>query len=123
MQRRKVVREIPLFPGYVFTRLNGDERMKMLQTNLIVRTLLIPHPRQTIHELRQIARVLKSGSRVLPVREVYKRGEYVRVRSGPFRGTEGYVKYDPTGATLCLNVEILGAGVELSVAPYDVERA
>ena len=33
-QRRKVVRELPLFPGYVFACMNADERLRMLQTNL-----------------------------------------------------------------------------------------
>ena len=54
VQRRKVRRELPLFPGYVFTRLLPEERLKMLQTNLLVRTIEIPNPRQAIHQLRQV---------------------------------------------------------------------
>ena len=46
----------------------------------------------------------------------------MRVAAGPLRGTEGYVKYEGAQASLCLNVEILGAAVELSVSPDDLEK-
>ena len=48
VQRRKVRRELPLFPGYVFTRLSPDERITMLQTNLLVNTIFVPRPRDLI---------------------------------------------------------------------------
>ena len=59
IQRRKVVTELPLFPGYVFTRLSPDERMKMLRTNLLVRTIPADNSRLMIHQLRQVARTLR----------------------------------------------------------------
>ena len=55
VQRRKVRTELPLFPGYVFTRLDADGRLKMLRTNLLVRTIPVARPREMIHKLRQIA--------------------------------------------------------------------
>ena len=94
----------------------------MLRTNLLVRTILIPNPRQTIHELRQIAHASRANPLFYPVKRVFKEGEHVRVRTGPFRGTEGYVKRADARTTLCLNVEILGAAVEVNISPADVER-
>ena len=38
------------------------------------------------------------------------------------RGTEGYVKRDGPHATLCLNVDMLGMAVEMSVSPADIEK-
>ena len=38
------------------------------------------------------------------------------------RGTEGYVRREGSCAKICLNVEILGAAVELSVSPEDLEK-
>lgn len=121
VQRRKVRRELPLFPGYVFTKLYPDERIKMLQTNLIVNTIWVQYPRTMIHQLRQIAHASRAKPDMKPVNP-FKAGDYVRVTSGPMRGTEGYVKYDGAKATICLNVEILGAAVEVSVSPMDVEK-
>ena len=122
VQRRKVRRELPLFPGYVFTRLSAEERLKMLQTNLLVRPIYVPHPREMIHQLRQIAHAAKGLPEMMPVKRLFKVGDYVRVKYGPLRGTEGYVRRDGAHATLCLNVEILGASVEIAISPSDIER-
>ena len=122
VQRRKVKRELPLFPGYVFTRLSADERLKMLQTNLLVRPIPVPRPREMIHQLRQIARAMKGAPDLRPVPHLFKTGDYVRVKYGLFRGMEGYVRREGAHATLCLNVEILGSSVEMSISPGDVER-
>ena len=51
----------------------------------------------------------------------FKAGDYVRVKYGPMRGTEGYVKREGAKATIILNVEILGTAVEVSINPEDVE--
>ena len=41
VQRRKVRRTIPVFPGYVFSRMTPEERIEMLKTNLIVSAICI----------------------------------------------------------------------------------
>lgn len=122
VQRRKVRRELPLFPGYVFTKLYPDERIRMLQTNLIVHTIHVPYPREMIHQLRQIAHAARKTTDLRPVNP-FKAGDYVRVKYGPMRGIEGYVKREGPRATICLNIEILGSAVEMSVSPADVEKA
>ena len=123
VQRRKVRRELPLFPGYVFTRLSPDDRVKMLRTNLLVRTIPVPRPREMIHQLRQINRALKAaGPELKRIAHTFKAGDYVRVKQGALRGTEGYVKYDGSQAHVCLNVEILGAAVEIAISPFDIEK-
>lgn len=121
VQRRKVRREIPVFPGYVFARLSPDERLEMLRTNLVVDTIFVTRPREMIHQLRQVehaTRVSPEMRRTNP----FKAGDYVRVVSGPMRGMEGYVKREGPDATICLNVEILGAAVEMAISPDDIEK-
>lgn len=122
VQRRKVRRELPLFPGYVFTKLYPDERVTMLKTNLIVHTITLHNPRQTIHQLRQVSKVGKTDEQLKAMSKLFMAGDYVRVVHGPLRGTEGYVKYDGDKASLCLNVEILGASVEVAISPENVEK-
>ena len=121
IQRRKVRRECPVFPGYVFTRLSPEERVEMLKTNLLVRTITVTNPRQMIHQLRQVEHATKSTSGIRRVNP-FKAGDYVRVKFGPMRGVEGYVRREGPNATICLNVEILGAAVEMSISPDDVEK-
>jgi len=121
VQRRKVRRFIPVFPGYVFSRMSPEERIEMLKTNLIVSTISVTRPREMIHQLRQIEHASKHGPDMRQV-QLFNAGDYVRVISGPMRGTEGYVRREGSSATICLNVEILGVAVELSVSPDDLEK-
>lgn len=121
LQRRKVRRTLPCFPGYVFSKLYPEERITMLKTNLLVRTIHVAHPRPMIHQLRQISRVSRSKVQLKPV-EMCQTGDYVKVVSGPLYGTEGYVVRRGREASLCLNVEILGTAVEVSVSCCDIEK-
>ena len=121
VQRRKVKREMPLFPGYVFTRLLPDERIRMLQTNLVVKTIFAKNPRKMIHQLRQIAHAAKGDTAMLTAK-MCSVGDYVRVVSGPMRGTEGYIRRKGRQSSLCMNIEILGVAVEVAVSPFDVEK-
>jgi len=122
VQRRKVRTEVPLFPGYVFTRLNPDRRRKISLTNLVVHFIDMLHPRQVIHQLREI----KSAGRIGPVEpcESFVSNDYVRVKTGPFSGLHGYVKTVANkGTVLVLNIDILGQAVAVRIDPHDCERA
>lgn len=119
IQRRKVTAELPCFPGYVFARLSPEERLMLLKTNLIVGTIAVPRPRQMIHQLRQISRAIRNAPALKPA-VMTKVGDYVKIVSGPLYGTEGYVVRIGSRLTLYLNVEILGAAVEVSIPAADV---
>lgn len=121
VQRRKVVRELPLFPGYVFVKMNPVERLDMLKTNLIVRTIEVALPRQMIHELRQIAHAQRAAKEIRKV-EKFTVGEFVRITQGPFYGVEGYIKQDEGKTMIVLNVEILGQAVAVSILPSWCEK-
>ena len=121
VQRRKVVRFLPVFPGYVFTRLYPEERMKILRTQHIVRTIEVTDPRRMIHQLRQVEHASRLPTDLKLV-ESFAEGEYVRVVSGPLRGLEGQVKRIGAQTSLVLTVDILGRALEASVAPGDLEK-
>ena len=120
VQRRKVVRYLPVFPGYVFTRLFPDERIRMLGTQMLVRTIEVRDPRRMIHQLRQVehARKLPADIRLAAS---FSAGEYVKVVSGPLRGLEGQVRRIGAATSIVLTVDILGQALEASVDPSDLE--
>ena len=122
VQRRKVTRYLPLFPGYVFTRLDQKERVKVLETQRVVQMIVVRQPRQMIHQLRQIAHAGGLPTDIRKV-EVFTAGEYVKVKSGPLRGVEGYVKREGSKTSIVLVVDILGQAVETTVDPQDLERS
>lgn len=120
-QRRRIVRHLPVFPGYVFTRLFPDERIRVLGTRQIVRTIEVPDPRRMIHQLRQVehASRLPADLRVI---ESFRPGEYVKVVSGPLRGLEGQVVRRGAETSLVLTVDILGRALEATVSPADLKK-
>ena len=121
VQRRKVVRFLPVFPGYVFTRLSQEERTQVFGTRNIVRTISVAQPRRMIHQLRQVehARRLPVDLRLV---ESFSEGEYVKVVSGPLCGLEGHVRRVGNSATIVLSVDILGRAIEAAVDLRDVKH-
>ena len=121
VQRRKVRTELPLFPGYVFTRLYPEERMAIFRTQHIVRTIEVTDPRRMIHQLRQVEHACRLPTDLKLV-ESFTAGEYVKVVSGPLRGLEGQVRRIGSAMSIVLTVDILGRALEATVAPGDVEK-
>ena len=121
VQRRKVVRHLPVFPGYVFTRLFPDERIRALGTKNVVRTIPVAEPRRMIHQLRQIEHACRLPADLRLV-ESFAAGECVRVVSGPLRGLEGQVRRIGNATSVVLTVDILGRALEATVSPGDIEK-
>ena len=121
VQRRKVVRFLPAFPGYVFTRLFPDERRRVLETHQIVHTIEVSQPRRMIHQLRQVEHALRLPGD-LRVAEHFEAGEYIKVVSGPLCGVEGQVRRVGDSASIVLSVDILGQAIEASVDLRDVKH-
>ena len=120
VQRRRVVRYLPVFPGYVFTRLSPDERRQILETRQIVRAIEVMEPRRMIHQLRQVehASRLPADLRVV---ERFEVGKMVKVMTGPLRGLEGQVVRRGGSMSLILSVDILGRAIEATISPSDLE--
>ncbi|MBR2839024.1 MAG: hypothetical protein IKE55_09590 [Kiritimatiellae bacterium] len=121
VQRRKVRTEVPLFPGYVFARLDAESRLAMLKTNLVVRVIPVERERELIHQLRQVAHAGRAAPEVRKV-PPFREGDLVRVTQGPFYGVEGYICRDAGGTSIVLNVEILGQAVAVTISPSDCEK-
>ena len=121
IQRRKVVCELPLFPGYLFAKLNSEERLGILRTGHLLRTQTVLDPRRLIHQLRQIAHAGRRG-KIVRTGPLYTAGELVRIQAGPFYGIEARVKRDAGGETVVLNVDLLGQSVEVTLSGADVAR-
>lgn len=121
VQRRKVVRHLPVFPGYVFTRLFPDERIRVLGTKNVVRPIAVAEPRRMIHQLRQVEHACRLPADLRLV-ESFAAGECVKVVSGPLCGLEGQVRRIGNATSIVLTVDILGRALEATVSPADLER-
>lgn len=113
-QRRKVVVEKPVFPGYFFASIDSDSEFRINVLDYIIHVIDPPSERKLLHELAQIRKALAVDPS-LTTGKALSRGNRVVIESGPFAGIEGVVR-DLKGRTrVRLNVEIVGQAVLLEV--------
>jgi len=85
--------ELPLFPGYVFCRMDVADRLPVLTSTGVVGIVGIGKMPEPIEE-REIAAiwaVMRSGVPAMPWPFV-RAGDSVRVEFGPLRGVQGVVE-------------------------------
>ena len=120
-QRRKVITELPIFPGYVIAKLNAYDRVTMMKTNLIVATIKVNDEKLLIRQLHNVIRVSRTGAAVRKM-ELLKEGDRIRVKTGPFAGVEGFVVRDEGKINIVINVEMLGQAISVTLSPNDCEK-
>ena len=119
-QRRKVPVLKPVFPGYFFCSLSQEDRVKLTNTNHILRFLNPTHPREFLRQLVHVRRALAVDPG-LRSRNALKRGVRVRIRKGAFMGIEGRVSQVKGTTTVCLNVQMIGQAIAVEVDQDFVE--
>jgi len=118
-QRMKIV--LPLFPTYLFVRINSRERAKVLQTPGVLqivgnRTESVPLPDSEIEFLR-------SGfcrQRIEPYRELIV-GEKVRIKSGVMQGLQGTLVRKSSSMRFVLTLELINQHAAIQVDAEDLE--
>jgi transcription antitermination factor NusG len=118
-QRMKLV--LPLFPTYLFVRINSRERAKVLQTPGVLqivgnRTESVPLPDSEIEFLR-------SGfcrQRIEPYRELIV-GEKVRIKSGVMQGLQGTLVRKSSSMRFVLTLELINQHAAIQVDAEDLE--
>jgi transcription antitermination factor NusG len=113
---------VPMFPGYVFFKGNGEERYLAYRSNHIARIIRIQDRRRLLEELRQIETSMEAQVPVYP-HAFLKKGQRVRVRYGPLKGLEGIISRKKAEYRLVLNVTFITQAVALDVDAEMVEAA
>jgi transcription antitermination factor NusG len=119
---RRVQLELPLFEGYVFTRMMARERGKVLSVASVIRILSyrgIPAP---VHdaEIDAIRMCIANGAKLAPHPYVAV-GDRVRVRDGVFEGLEGIVVRKSNQCKLVVSLSLIHQSVSLEVEPKYLE--
>jgi transcription termination/antitermination protein NusG len=115
--RTKVI-DIPLFPGYLFCRLDLNKRLPLLTTPgflYLVGKGKSPEPVEE-GEIMAIQSVVRSGIPVLPGASVVV-GQKVSLERGPLRGVEGVVAKIADQHRIFVNVTLLQRSVSVQVDP------
>ena len=85
--------ELPLFPGYVFSRFDVEKRLPILTTIGVVAIAGLGKMPQPLaeHEIEQVRRVVKIGYPAQPW-PYLQIGQKVRITAGPLAGVEGLLQ-------------------------------
>jgi transcriptional antiterminator NusG len=121
--RKKKV-DFPLFPGYVFVRVDPAERLAVLKCTGVVSIVsfngeLAPVPD---HEIASIRTLLESTLPYDPC-PMIKTGAMVEVSHGPLKGVIGRLTRKGTQDRLVLSVDLIGQAVSVQVDAADVKPA
>ncbi|MFN7814523.1 MAG: transcription termination/antitermination protein NusG [Planctomycetia bacterium] len=112
---------VPLFPGYVFSRVDDEQRRAALATNTVARWIPIVDERMLVNDLRAIKRLIDTERPLTPEARL-EPGQAVRVCSGPLRGLEGTVVRRRGEERLVVAVRFLNQGASIELEDVDLER-
>lgn len=113
-QRRRVMVQKPVFPGYLFAAFDESGRTKLIQTNNLVRVLVPANEESFVCELSQVEAAL-SVDPTLGATAALRKGRFIRITGGPFRGVEGVIERLKSATTVCLNVDMIGQAIRVEV--------
>lgn len=112
---------VPLFPSYVFSLVDDEQRRAALATNTVARWLPIGDAAGFVADLRNIKRLIDTDHPLTPEARL-EPGQPVRVRSGPLLGLEGTVVKRRGGERLLVAVHFLNQGASIELEDIDLER-
>jgi transcription antitermination factor NusG len=113
--RTKLI-EVPLFPGYLFCRMNPHSRLTVLMTPGVIQIVGVgrtPIPVEE-EEIDAIQRVQRSGLSAMPW-PYMQVGNVAQILEGPLRGLNGIVVKIKSGVKLVLSVSLLQRSVAVEV--------
>lgn len=113
--------ELPLFPGYLFTRIAPTDKLQVLTDSSVLRLVTFGGqpaavPDGQIEALREaIARQLR-----LEPHPYLRLGSRARIHFGPFRGVEGTVIRKNNRTTVVLSIDLIERAVAIEFEACDV---
>lgn len=111
---RRRVSYRPLFPGYVFFRGGGAERLAGFGSGVVVRMLPVQDQRGLDDELRSLWRLQATGAPLVPWQYLGP-GDEVEIVDGPLRGWTGTVLRTKGALRLVVSVTLLRQSVAAEV--------
>jgi transcription antitermination factor NusG len=119
---RVKIMDMPLFPGYLFCRLNLEDRMPLLSTPGFLYLVGIGRNPEPVDEseILSIRSVLRSGFPVTPWPSLMV-GQKVQLKHGPLRGLEGVLTKIANQHRIYVSVTLLKRSISVEVDPQWVQ--
>jgi transcription antitermination factor NusG len=111
-----------MFPGYMFIRCTWDEKQEFFRTGHVAGFLEVSDQDALLKDLLQIKKVIEVSAPVKP-HPFAKVGKWVKIKSGPFQGLEGFIVSERTGFRFVVNVRMIKQAVSVDVDAEFLEPA
>jgi transcription antitermination factor NusG len=113
---------LPLFPGYLFVRINVQNRLPVLQTSGVARFVGFDSKPAAVpdDEIAQLVAVVTKGVAISP-HPFLAVGDRVRIQRGPLTGLTGILMRDSRGDRVILSVELISRSISVELDSADLE--
>jgi transcription antitermination factor NusG len=117
---KTVVFQKPLFPGYVFVRIEENNRRLVLQSDFVANLLEVFDQETLALQLEDIMAALGTDLEIRLAPTIGE-GTRVKIKSGPLRGMEGWVEKRHGASTVLLRLDFIGQAAAVKVEATDLE--
>lgn len=112
--------EKPLFPNYVFLRLNLAQRRNVYQSDYVANLLDVPDQKTFEEQLNDILLALETDYEICLMPHITV-GKKVKIKSGALRGMEGFVEERQGRVLVVLRLDFIAQSAGVKVDASDLE--
>jgi transcriptional antiterminator RfaH len=117
---KTVVFQKPLFPGYVFLRIENSDRRKVAHSDYVANLLEVFDQETLAQQLDDILRALETKLEIRLAPTIGE-GTRVKIKCGPLRGMEGWVEKRHGMNVVLLRLDFIGQAAAVKLEAMDLE--
>ncbi len=117
---KTVVFRKPLFPGYVFLRIQNEDRRKVCQSDFVANLLEVFDQETLARQLEDILQALETDLEIR-LAPTIGAGMRVKIKFGPLRGLEGWVEARYGMNVVLLRLDFIGQAAAVKMEATDLE--
>lgn len=124
-EKRNAEFMVPMFPSYIFCRINNDTLSTLAKSNTMLFKIDLDEyeEAQLIKELANIRQLeILSTERKLIIKPELEPGTPVIIKTGPFRGIEGVVSFRSNRYRITVNIDMLGLSVSTEMDIDNIDK-
>lgn len=118
---KTVIFQKPLFPGYVFLKLEPGQKDSIRQNDSVANLLEVFDQKTFYRQLQEILLALETDLEVRLAPDIGE-GMRVRIKSGPLRGVEGRVEHRQGQTQVFLRLDFIGQAAAVKIEANLLEQ-
>jgi transcriptional antiterminator RfaH len=121
-KNRKREVELPLFPSYLFCQFEYKNRFPILETHGIIKIINFNGTPAIVPEWQiDSMKTILANPQSLRLEKYFRQGDWVEVKSGPFKGLKGIVLHVKGESRLAIMIDGIMQSISVEIDPDCVE--